>query len=303
MTTRRIMIVEDETMVAAQMARSLECLGYEVATIEVSGEDAVRRADALKPDLILMDIKLDGKMDGIEAARLIVSRFPVPIIYTSAYSRDPILERAKETHPVGYLVKPIPLEALRVNIELAFVKHEIEQQIAQSERRYRALIETQTELVCRYLPDGTFTFVNQAYCDFFGLKPEDLIGRRFAPVVLGGDRAREQEHLALFCPEDSVHSHEIEVLAQDGGERFLEWTDKAIFDAQGTLTEFQGVGRDITEQRKAEEALRRSEALFRSTFNQAAVGMAHVDQNGRWLRVTIRRCATSWGTRRMSLSK
>lgn len=123
----RIMLVEDEEIIASNLRDMLEYLGYVVPCISLSAEDAILKADLFYPDLVLMDVVLRGKRDGIEAADVIRERFNVPVIFLSAYSDEEILERAKKTEPYGYLSKPFKVEDLHNNIEIALHKHWKEQ--------------------------------------------------------------------------------------------------------------------------------------------------------------------------------
>jgi two-component system, response regulator PdtaR len=128
MTNTRIMIVEDEWTVAEDIKISLQSLGYTVTSITSSGEEAIQKAEEDRPDLVLMDIVLQGEMDGIEAANQIRSRFNIPIVYLTAYADEKILERAKITEPFGYIVKPFINEDLKIAIEIALYKHKAEKE-------------------------------------------------------------------------------------------------------------------------------------------------------------------------------
>ena len=141
-------------------------------------------------------------------------------------------------------------------LEVADTEHKrAEEALRQSEARYRAIVEDQTELICRFLPDGTLTFVNQAYCHYFGKKREDLVGSSFMPLVLEGDQAFVEEQFTSLSLENPVVTYEHRVMLPDGQIRWQQWTDRAIFDEQGRFIEFQSVGRDITEWVQAEEQL------------------------------------------------
>ncbi|MEK6621904.1 MAG: response regulator [Planctomycetota bacterium] len=130
MSKKRIMIVEDEWIIAEDIQKCLNKLGYAVSTIESFGEKAVQKAEEDKPDLILMDIVLKGEMDGIEAARQIYSKFGIPIVFlTSSYTGSKALERAKTSEPFGYLLKPFRESALHSTIEIALYKHSAEQKL------------------------------------------------------------------------------------------------------------------------------------------------------------------------------
>ena len=122
----RILIVEDQFLVANDIKDNLENLGYEISAIATSGEKAVKKAGEGKTDLVLMDIVLRGEMDGIEAAEIIRSRFDLPVIFLTAYRDPKIFERAKISEPFGYLIKPFEANELHSNVEIALYKHKIE---------------------------------------------------------------------------------------------------------------------------------------------------------------------------------
>ncbi|MBI2487344.1 MAG: GAF domain-containing protein [Deltaproteobacteria bacterium] len=137
-----------------------------------------------------------------------------------------------------------------------------EEALRSSEERYRAIVEDQTELICRFLPDGTLTFVNESYCRYFAKKREELIGRSFIPLIPDEDQEICKNHLASFRWENPVTTIEHCVLMPSGEVCWQRWTDRAIFDQEGNIGGFQSVGRDITERKRAGEAsLQRSHQL------------------------------------------
>ena len=153
MTKPRIMIVEDELVVATDLKLMLQSLGYEVCTIESSAEGALRKTGELIPDLVLMDIGLDGKADGIEAAEEIRSRWSIPVIYISAQAHDRILKRAEKTYPYGYLVKPVNEDNLKSTVRMALHKansdHQREKEInALKKELARQLMKIGTMNIC-----------------------------------------------------------------------------------------------------------------------------------------------------------
>ncbi|NYT05626.1 MAG: response regulator [Methanomicrobiales archaeon] len=125
MAKRRILVVEDEQIVAMELKATLEKLGYEVAGSANNGPDAIDRAGSLSPDVVLMDIRLKGPMDGIEAAAAIAERFDLPVVYLTAHSDFDTLGRALETQPYGYLIKPFNDRTLYSTIEMAAHKHQV----------------------------------------------------------------------------------------------------------------------------------------------------------------------------------
>jgi PAS domain S-box-containing protein len=127
--------------------------------------------------------------------------------------------------------------------------------LTESEARYRSIVEDQTELICRFLPDGTYTFVNGAYCRYFQRPPEELLGKTFWSFIPEEWHAGAREHLARISPAQPVATIEHEVLAPGGEVRWQQWRDRGFFDAQGRLVDYQAVGRDITDRKRAEQAL------------------------------------------------
>jgi len=122
MVKTKILVVEDQTIVALNIKNRLKNVGYAVEGTAVSGEEAIREAELTNADLVLMDIMLKGDMDGIEAARIIKSRLGIPVIYLTACTDFETLERAKLTEPEGYISKPFKEEDLCENIEAALLK-------------------------------------------------------------------------------------------------------------------------------------------------------------------------------------
>ncbi len=143
------------------------------------------------------------------------------------------------------------------------------QEVKSSEARYRAVVEDQTELICRNLPDGTITFVNDAFCRCFGKSFDELIGQKFMPTIPEQDHPLVQKYFASLGPENPVAAHEYRVVVHNGETRWQRWTNRAILDENGEVIEFQGTGRDITERKQAEQALHESEDKFRTIFQSA----------------------------------
>jgi len=156
--------------------------------------------------------------------------------------------------------------------------------LRRSEARYRAIVEDQTELICRFLPDGTYTFVNDALCREVHRAADDLVGRRFWDLLPPGERRAVTDYLSSITPDGPVAWRENRVSAPGRDERWHHWTTRGFFDDRGAVTEYQAVGRDITERKRAEEehqqlesqrqverVLRASEERFRSLADNAPV--------------------------------
>ena len=137
-------------------------------------------------------------------------------------------------------------------------RKQAEKALRESEGRYRAVVEDQAELICRFLPDRKITFVNQAYCRYFRKKYEELIGHKFQPLMPEEDKPIAEKLFASLSPENPVTTHEHRVILPDGEIRWLAWTNRMLFNEKGQLIEFQSVGRDITRRKLIEEALKKS---------------------------------------------
>ena len=140
MVKKRILVVEDERIVSEDIKMTLWSLGYSVEDAVSSGEDAVKRAGEIKPDLVLMDIRLEGKLGGINAAQQIKKEFNIPVVYLTAYADENTLKNAKYTEPFGYLIKPFEDRELHATIEMAFYKFGMEQKLKESEQFMRKII-------------------------------------------------------------------------------------------------------------------------------------------------------------------
>ncbi|MDN5339250.1 MAG: hypothetical protein PWQ30_359 [Euryarchaeota archaeon] len=153
-------------------------------------------------------------------------------------------------------VRAVPTRVgISVYIRDITARREAEVALQRSEERCRMIVESQTELICRRLPDGTITFANDAYCRYVGIPCGDLVGRRYALTVPADDQARIQESLASLTPDRPVSTVEHRVIMPDGSIRWQQWANTATFTRDGSVVEYQSVGRDITDARMAAEAL------------------------------------------------
>jgi two-component system, sensor histidine kinase and response regulator len=159
-----------------------------------------------------------------------------------------------------------------------------------NEMRYRAIVEDQSELICRFRSDSTITFVNEAYCRYFGKKREELDGHSFMPLLPEDVRELVQRQFAYLSPEKNVATYSHRVIL-DSSVRWVQWTTRAFFDESGQATEFQAVGQDITERKQAEDQLRASEASFRSLLEQAPEGILIADSTGRYVEANPVACS------------
>lgn len=173
----RILIVEDERIVAMNLKGKLEGMGYSVPSLAASGEDATALADRLRPDLVLMDIRLDGAMDGVEAAGIIRDRLRIPVVYLTAYSNRDIVERAKVTEPFGYILKPFVDRELQVVIEMALYRHQKERQLLEQQRLLAATLRSIGDGVIATDSHSRVTFLNPVAEHLTGWTQAEALGR------------------------------------------------------------------------------------------------------------------------------
>lgn len=137
----KILVVEDESLVSRDIQSSIKKLGYVVTSGVNSGEKAIASIEEERPDIVLMDIMLKGKMNGIEAANIIKERFDIPVVFLTAYADDSTVNKAKVSEPYGYIMKPFKEKELQTTIEVALYKHEKDMQVKKERDLYHSIIE------------------------------------------------------------------------------------------------------------------------------------------------------------------
>ncbi|BAT56369.1 PAS/PAC sensor hybrid histidine kinase [Nostoc sp. NIES-3756] len=176
MEQAKILVVEDEVIVARTIASQLNQLGYTVVGTASSGRVAIAKALETKPDLVFMDIILKGEMDGITAASYIREHLDIPVIFLTAYGDDNTLQRAKLTQPFGYIVKPFTSKDLRIAVEIALLKHRLERDIRENRDRLATLLNSISDAVIATDETGNVTFMNPAAEVLTGWPQADAIG-------------------------------------------------------------------------------------------------------------------------------
>ena len=165
-----------------------------------------------------------------------------------------------------------------------------EKELLESKERYKTLVEQQTEMITRWKPDGTFTYVNDVYCNFFGKTKDELIGKRYIPQMPVEDLERFSKFFMSLDMNNPVGQFTHRLIKPDGEIRWLRWTDTAIFDDEGSIIEYQTVGRDITARKRAEVALKESEQQLQLIFENAPIGMALTDLSKSFIKVNKAYC-------------
>ncbi|WP_052418665.1 response regulator [Methanolacinia paynteri] len=182
MSGSKVLIVEDEVIVAMSIERTLSSFGYDVVGLSTSPEDAIRIAGELKPDLVLMDINLDGEIDGIDAAVKIAQTSDIPVIYLTSYTNEETMRRAIGTNPYGYLTKPVRPKELYTTIETVLNKHRAEiaeRELKESKRTQWEILNSLDFGICvaGYEPDKercTIAAINEKACAILGVPGREL---------------------------------------------------------------------------------------------------------------------------------
>jgi len=270
MPSAKILVVEDENIVARDICARLEQFGYDVAPPVATGEDAIARAEESRPDLVLMDIMLRGRMDGIEAASTIRGRLNVPVVYLTAYVDDKNLQRAKLTEPFGYLLKPFEERELHITIEMALYKHKMEQQLRETNAFNELLVQSIPFGMDIVDMEGRILFVSDNMKKLF---PGAQTGMRCWEVY------KEDRLQCADCPLLSAERLEAPVALEKsgivGGKTFeVTHTRMTYLGGPAVLELFQ----DITEKKRVERQLRQSEDRFAKALRTSpdAVGITRI---------------------------
>ncbi len=274
----RILLVEDELIVAMDLQNRLESLGYEVIYVATSSHEAIEKALALQPDLVLMDIRLRGNGDGIDAALEIRQKANLPIVYLTALADERTLERAKMTEPFGYILKPFEERILYTTIEMALYKHKMESRILAQERWLYTILKSIGDAVIACDKEGRINFMNPVAEELTGWSFEECRGKIFEEVFQIYDN---QQRKPLENPVQKVLSSRESVSIEYGTLLVDRWgKERQIADSATPLlnekNELQGavvVFRDVTEQKRIQLELQRAKKL--ESLGILASGIAH----------------------------
>jgi PAS domain S-box-containing protein len=267
MEPAKILVVEDENIVARDIATSLKRLGYAVPAVASSGEEAVERTVDTHPDLVLMDIVLRGKMDGVQTAQHIHDHFNIPVVYLTAYADEKTLERAKMTEPFGYILKPFEERELRSTIEIALCKSKTESKLRKSEESLATTLKSIRDAVITTDMKGLVTFMNPVAQALTGWKQEDALGKDVTEVfnIINEKTRTPTEKPAVKALQESVvvdlKNHTLLIAKGETETPILLDGAAPIKDEKGNVTGSVLVFRDMTQLKEAEENLLQSEKL------------------------------------------
>ncbi len=269
MEMKTILIVEDEKIIAEDIKNTLVKFKYNVPEIIASGEKAIRRAEELKPDLVLMDIMIEGSINGIVAAKQIYRDFGIPIVFLTAYADDNILEQAAESSPFGYLIKPFEDRELRATIEMAFYKSKMEKRLRRNRNFLLKVIDTVPNNIFVKDKSGKYLMVNDSVANLYNTTPKKMIGKTDKELI-ARSKIREidldniaNDDLNVIKGKKKVLIPEESIVLNDGKEIWFQ-TTKVPLDSPDIPDVLLGVSIDIT---ALKDSFSRLKKLMEETVN------------------------------------
>lgn len=261
-----LMLVEDERIVAFDLKRQLSTFGYHVGAVVASGEQAIDRVGEEKPDLVLMDIHLEGRLDGIEAAKVIRDKHHIPVVFLTAYAEENTLNRALDSRPFGYLVKPCEARELHATIQMALARHEDEVAIQQSEERLQLALDAGSFGVLEWSPITDRLQGDIHLGMLFGGQqlPLDEPMNEFLARVHPEDRERVEAALDPGAVGAKAMRVEFRTVGDGLPPRYMEAQVKA-YGSPGAEGRIVGILQDVTQRRRNEERLRQSSVVFHTS--------------------------------------
>ena len=313
MNEPRILTVETERVIAADLRSHLKGLGYQSVGHATNGAQALALAEELRPDLVLMDINIEGEMDGIAIAQEIRRRLQLPVIFVTGFSEGATLEQAKRAEPYGFVIKPFEDRDLRASIEMALYKHRTETVLRQSEERFRTVADFTYDMEYWRLPDGSLTWMSPACEHLTGYTAEQFLQtpELLAQMVHPGDRERIKRHYEHNAENTRELEHselEFRICTRSGEERWVSHVCRPVVGPDGKFLGRRAADRDITARKRVEEdlavhhiqlemqaeELRRaqveldaSRARYFDLYDLAPVGYVTVTESGRLLDVNL----------------
>ena len=293
MSDIKILLVEDEQIVAKFAEKQLSGAGYKVVASVKTGEEAIENVVKQYPDIVPMDIKLVGSMDGIETADHIRKNYQVPVIFLTSLADDESFQRAKIVEPFGYLIKPIDIKELNRVVEMALYKNKIYKQLINTRHRFQIATEAAKTRVWELWADGDKLIIDSdmpALFEYSEKDLEDIKVDRFK-FVHEDDKDLVESSIQK-CLEGKTDNFEIEhrLYKKDKSIGWLLLRGVLLTAENGKPNRLIGSATDITERKNYEHALKKSEEKFRNIFEGSGIGMAILSPDGQFTKVNITFC-------------
>lgn len=275
----KIMIVEDEPLVAELLEERLKMLGYRIAASVRTGEEAVEKTAELAPDLVLMDVILAGKMDGVEAAAAIHKRCDIPVVFLTGYADDETLRRAQLTEPLGYLLKPFENRELHAAITVSLNRHRMERRLKDREQWLAAMLNCIGSGVIATDSSRRITFMNKIAENLTGWNRDQALGKDVADVLdISGENAPSTGPVAETIRQAvaTTFNQTAILLSKDGRQTPIEFNLAPIRDELRGITGAVLIFHDIARRKRADEKLRKLSSAVEQTADLVVI----TDQDG-----------------------
>lgn len=256
MGRQTILIVENDAIIAMRLQKTLESWGYNTEWA-LSGEKAIQEVHATPPELVLMDIGLDGQIDGIQAAEQLHQQFSLPTIFLTAYSDDELLQRARLAEPYGYLIKPVADRELRSTIEMALYKHQMDRRLRDSEERLRLVTDNMLDMVSQIDLEGCYLYLSPSHERVLGFSSQEAVGQDIFAGIHPDDRQRAMEVFETALRQRRPYRQEYRRKHAKGHYVWLEAIGNPVFTPQGEMISVVVSSRDISDRKQAGERIQR----------------------------------------------
>lgn len=282
MNKKRIFVVEDESIVSLEIQTRLRALGYEIAGSAASGEEAIRKILDSKPDLVLMDIRIKGDIDGIETAAEVRKHLETPVIFLTAYADETTLQRAKITNPFGYIIKPFEERELSINIEIALYKDHTQKLLREKDKWLSTILKSIGDAVIATDQYGKIRFINKAAEDLTGYSESDALGNDLSSVF---NIRSEMTKKIIENPFQKVMqngeivglANHTELISKEGNIYSITDSGSPIKDDNGNIIGVVIVFQDLSYYKKTEEQIKIQTTALNSAYN----GVVITDETGK----------------------
>jgi PAS domain S-box-containing protein len=272
MSKGKILVVEDEFVTGSEIQARLSEMGYDVPDVVDTGEEAVQKTGELNPDIVVMDITLKGKMNGIEAAGQIRARYGIPVVFLTAHSDEATVNLAMHSEPFGYLVKPLDERALKTTIRMALYKHTMDEKMRQSEETIRGLLNATKDETVLVDNEGKILALNDAFARSAERPAADILNTVIYELIKTGgitmktaDAMQKKDAAAPVSFEEEVR------------DRWVETTIYSINDTRGNRRQIAIFRHDITSIKRAELELKMSNEQLVKEKQQLGLFAAALD--------------------------